>query len=64
MKNIIRKKAYVNEEYCVACGMCQKNCPVKAISVYKGINAVVDTDKCIGCAKCSRVCPASVIEMK
>lgn len=63
-KNIVRKKAYVDTSYCVACGACAKNCPIKAITIHKGMFAEVDFDKCVGCGKCSKVCPASVIEIK
>ena len=63
-KQIIRKKAYVDIKYCVACGACQKNCPLGAISIYKGIFAKVDFNKCVGCSKCAKVCPASIIEIK
>lgn len=60
-KKIIKKKAYVDTNYCVACGVCQKNCPLGAIAIYKGMFAKVDMDKCVGCAK---LCPASIIEIK
>lgn len=63
-KQIIRRKAYVDTKYCVACGVCQKTCPFGAISVYKGIYADVNLDKCVGCSKCAKACPASVIEIK
>ncbi len=63
-KTIIRKKAFVDTNYCIACGMCAKNCPLNAISIYKGIYAKVDFNKCVGCGKCSNVCPASIIEIK
>lgn len=59
-----KKKAFIDTKHCVACGVCEKNCPLKAISIYKGIFAEVDFDKCVGCGKCSKVCPASVIEIK
>ncbi|WP_315971239.1 4Fe-4S binding protein, partial [Clostridium botulinum] len=26
-KSIIKRKAYVDTKYCVACGVCQKTCP-------------------------------------
>lgn len=63
-KQIIRKKAYVDTKYCVACGVCQKTCPFAAISIYKGIYAKVNFDKCVGCSKCAKECPASTIEIK
>lgn len=58
-----RRKAHVIAEDCVACGSCVKVCPVKAITIFKGIRAVVDQDKCVGCGKCARECPASVIKL-
>lgn len=64
IKQMIRKKAYVDTRYCVACGVCQKNCPLGAITIYKGIFAQVQFDKCVGCSKCAKACPASIIEIK
>lgn len=48
---------------CVACGNCVANCPVGAISVYKGIYAKVDGSKCVGCGRCAKACPAGVIQV-
>ena len=49
--NSINKKmkrfASVDESLCVACGCCMKVCPKGAISVPKGIYAVVDVEKCV-----------------
>ena len=50
-------------EYCVACGCCVKVCPKGALSIWKGVTAVVDTNTCIGCGKCSKECPAGAIEL-
>ena len=57
-----KKKARVSK-CCVACGYCVKECPREAISVYRGLYAVVDEEKCIGCGKCVQACIASVIEL-
>ncbi|MCL1917473.1 MAG: 4Fe-4S binding protein [Peptococcaceae bacterium] len=56
-----KKKAHVGKE-CVACGKCVKECPVRALSVYKGMYTLVG-DPCIGCGKCAKTCPAGVIEL-
>lgn len=59
--NITIKRAKVNQKYCVACGVCVKHCPRKAISIISGVYARVDEEKCVGCAKCVKSCPASTI---
>lgn len=46
---------------CVACGCCAKVCPMNAIYVNSGVNALVDSEKCVGCGKCAKICPADVI---
>jgi len=60
----MKRKAFVAQELCVACGCCVKVCPMGAIQIMKGIMAVVDFDKCVGCGKCAKECPASVITIK
>lgn len=62
-KNIIRKKAIVDKNYCAACGVCVKNCPLGAIKIVNGIAAEIDENKCVGCGRCKKACPASVIEI-
>jgi len=61
---LVKRFAVVNQELCVACGSCQKVCPMKAISVFKGLYARVDADRCVGCGRCAKECPASVIELE
>lgn len=58
----VPKKARISGD-CVACGCCVKVCPLGAISIDRGIRAVVDLKRCVGCGKCARECPASVIEI-
>ena len=62
----IRKKrrAYVEQKDCVACGCCVKVCPMKAIRIDRGLYAQVSEDKCVGCGKCAKECPATVIEIR
>ena len=58
-----KRRAFVNEDDCVACGCCVKVCPRNAIEIWKGIAAKINLDACVGCAKCVKECPASVIAM-
>lgn len=59
-----RRKAFVDQELCVACGCCVKVCPLGAVWIDRGISARVDPDKCVGCGKCARECPASVVDIR
>lgn len=59
-----KRKAFVNQAHCVACGCCVKVCSLGAIQVIKGIKAQVDMNKCVGCGKCAKECPASVISIR
>ena len=58
------KKAVADKGICVACGVCQKMCPKKAIEIIKGCYAKVSNDKCVGCGICAKNCPAGCIEVK
>ena len=64
MNKVNRRKAFVEQKDCVACGCCVKVCPVTAIQIAKGIYAQVNRDKCVGCGKCARECPATVITIQ
>jgi ferredoxin len=48
--------AYKITEECIACGACQPECPVDAISEGDDIY-VIDPDACIDCGACADVCP-------
>ena len=58
----MRKKRLASVQIdCVACGTCMKVCPRQAISIYKGIRAMVDPNRCVGCGLCKKECPANAI---
>lgn len=42
---------------CKNCGICQKNCPVDAISGDRQAGYVIDNEKCIKCGVCVSKCP-------
>ena len=46
-----KRKAFVQQSDCVACGCCVKVCRLRAIQIMKGIMAEVDMTKCVGCGK-------------
>ena len=41
---------------CIACGLCVRNCPEKAITVVNNV-AVIDIEKCAKCNLCMTKCP-------
>lgn len=55
-------KIIINEEKCVGCGLCQKDCVSFAISVENG-KAKMD-GMCIECGHCYAVCPTGAVDME
>ena len=54
-------KPYVEEELCISCGACRKNCAHSAISFVEK-KARIDHGKCVGCGRCIGVCPADAVQ--
>jgi NADH-quinone oxidoreductase subunit F len=46
----------IDQEKCVGCGACKKNCPVDAIAGEKKKVHQIDQELCIKCGKCFAVC--------
>ena len=58
------KTAYVNKERCMACGLCEINCPFSAISVdFNEGCAVVNTVLCKGCGVCTASCRMNAVDL-
>ncbi|WP_163340711.1 ATP-binding protein [Desulfopila sp. IMCC35008] len=53
--------AVINEEECVACGLCEERCHMDAITMNDA--AVVNLDRCIGCGVCIPVCDTDAIQL-
>jgi MinD superfamily P-loop ATPase len=51
--------AFIDEEKCTECGLCQELCHFEAIKDFK-----VDPISCEGCGFCYQVCPVDAIDMK
>ena len=52
--------AFVISDTCVACGACESQCPVGAISMGDG-KMEIDPNTCINCGSSAGVCPVSAI---
>ena len=52
--------AYKISDECIACGACEAECPVSAISEGDG-KYVIDADACLDCGTCAGECPVSAI---
>ncbi len=48
------------EEKCIGCGLCEKNCPCGAIRM-EDKHPVFDPGRCIECFMCASKCPKSAI---
>ena len=48
--------AYIITDACIACGACESECPVGAISEGAG-KYEIDADTCLDCGSCQGVCP-------
>ena len=57
--------ATIDQDACIRCGECARNCPSHAIEMNESTERYgVDPQKCICCYCCDEVCPADAIRMK
>jgi heterodisulfide reductase subunit A len=60
-------RAFVDEELCIGCGLCEKNCDYGAIEVKRtdeGMKAQVIEVACQGCGICAASCPERAITVR
>lgn len=60
---MVKPKATVEKEKCLACGGCISVCPQDAIS-WIGYKAFIDKEKCIMCKICINTCPVAAITLE
>lgn len=52
----------IDDDVCIGCGVCEKRCQVKAISMVDG-KPVIDLSNCIGCGLCVTGCPVNAAKL-
>jgi polyferredoxin len=55
-------KIRIDEDKCVKCGLCAKNCKAACINIQKDAPAVIDPTRCIICGDCIEVCNKDAIK--
>lgn len=58
---IMVKRPVVDQEICVRCGLCAKQCPVEAIALSP--YPVIDTKKCFSCFCCHEFCKHNAVRV-
>ena len=56
--------AFINENLCIGCTRCIRECSLDAIMGASKMMHTVIADVCHGCGKCVKVCPTEAIEMR
>ena len=57
-----KKTAFtVDEDLCIACGICVDACPMKILEIEDDICIMTDESKCLECGTCIRECPQDAI---
>ncbi|TXT63302.1 MAG: CoB--CoM heterodisulfide reductase iron-sulfur subunit A [Promethearchaeota archaeon] len=56
--------AEVNEDLCISCKRCERECPKGAITISNGEVAIVDEINCDGCGVCAACCPTQAIDVR
>ena len=56
------RKALIDREKCLDCGLCIPQCAVQKAIIRKEGKSFVEERRCIGCGACAKVCPIGAID--
>lgn len=56
-------KMQVQEDKCIKCGLCEKNCKAACIKVEKGKPVQFDYTRCVACGDCQTVCGKKALHL-
>ncbi len=59
--NLTHHLSEIDEERCIACGICVEKCPTEALKLNADGRLKRDERLCIGCGVCARFCPEEAI---
>ncbi len=59
----IRPYPMINDDLCISCGICAKNCPAKVIDMSSS-KPIINTKDCIRCFCCHELCPKKAVGVK
>lgn len=54
----------IDEEKCVGCDICKKNCPVDVITGDVKKPHAIDIEKCVRCGNCMNICKFNAVKVK
>jgi len=55
-------KPVIEQDKCVACGLCKESCPQEAITWNADKQAMIAYDRCIGCGQCIAMCQYGAVK--
>lgn len=58
-----RLKMQIEEDKCIKCGLCAKNCKAACIDIQKEQPGAIDPTRCIVCGNCMEVCNKQAIHL-
>ena len=56
------KKVTIDQDICIGCTICKKQCKFNAIQGELKQKHIVDESKCVGCHLCMQKCPKKAIK--